>query len=54
MEESGKMVLRIAEMASSMANAARDIVRFTGQMLKRAQDLNAIVRGNGEEESAPA
>lgn len=54
MEESGKMVLRIAEMASTMADAARDIVRFTGLMLKRVQDLNAIVRGNGEETPTPA
>jgi methyl-accepting chemotaxis protein len=54
MEESGRMVLRIAEMASAIANATRDIVRFTGLMLKRAKDLNAIVRGNVEEESAPA
>ena len=54
MEESGKMVLRIAEMASAMADSTRDIVRFTGLMLKRAQDLNAIVRGNGEEAPAQA
>jgi len=54
MEESGKMVLRIAEMASGIADATRDIVRFTGLMLKRAQELNAIVRGNVEEAPEPA
>jgi methyl-accepting chemotaxis protein len=52
MEESGKMVLRIADMASSISNATRDIVRFTGLMLKRARELNAIVRGGGESASA--
>ena len=54
MEEGGKMVFRIAEMASGIADATRDIVRFTGLMLKRAQELNAIVRGNVEEAPEPA
>ena len=49
MEESGQMVLRIAEMASAMANSTGDIVRFAGLMLSRARELDEMIRENTEE-----
>jgi len=43
MEESGKMVLRMSEMASAMAASIGEIVRFAGLMLRRARDLDAMI-----------
>ena len=54
MEESGKIVLRIAEMASAISSSTRDIVRFTSLMRQRSRELNAIVHSGGEGEPAPA
>ena len=43
MEESGKMVVRMSEMASAMATSIGEIVRFAGLMLSRARDLDAMI-----------
>ncbi|MBN2158905.1 MAG: hypothetical protein JW807_05880 [Spirochaetes bacterium] len=46
MDESSTMVLRIAEMASSLAESGRELLTFTDTMLNRANDLNEIIRKN--------
>lgn len=49
MEESGLMVMRIAEMASAMSDSTGEIVRFAGLMLGRARELDDMIRENTEE-----
>ncbi len=49
MEESGLMVMRIAEMASTMPDSTGEIVRFAGLMLGRARELDDMIRENTEE-----
>jgi len=51
MEESGRMVLRIAEMAAAMARSTGEIVGFAGLMLNRARDLDEMIRENAGEGS---
>jgi methyl-accepting chemotaxis protein len=46
MEESGKMVFRISEMAAAMARSTDEIVRFASLMLGRAKELDQMIGEN--------
>ncbi len=52
MNESVLMVMRISEMASAMAASTSEIVEISEKMLKRAGELDSIIRENMEDKSS--